>query len=82
MPAGPGYQAAFAERIRRDTGVMTGALGMITSAEQAEHVLRTGQADLVFLARAILRDPYWALHAAGKLKAEVPWPNQYLRAKD
>ena len=82
IPAGPGYQAAFAERIRKDAGVPTGAVGFITSAEQAEHVLRSGQADLVLLARAMLRDPYWALHAARKLRADVPWPKQYLRAKD
>jgi 2,4-dienoyl-CoA reductase-like NADH-dependent reductase (Old Yellow Enzyme family) len=82
IPAGPGYQAAFSERIRRDAGVPTGAVGFITSAEQAEHVLRSGQADLVLLARAMLRDPYWPLHAARKLRADVPWPKQYLRAKD
>jgi 2,4-dienoyl-CoA reductase-like NADH-dependent reductase (Old Yellow Enzyme family) len=81
VPMGPGYQAAFAERVRREAGVATGAVGMILAPEQAEHVLRAGQADLVLLARELLRDPYWPLHAAARLKAEVTWPNQYLRAK-
>ncbi len=81
VPAGPGYQATFSERIRREAGVLTGAVGMITSAEQAEHVLRSGQADLVLMARALLRDPYWPLRAAKRLGADVPWPKQYLRAK-
>jgi 2,4-dienoyl-CoA reductase-like NADH-dependent reductase (Old Yellow Enzyme family) len=82
VPAGPGYQAAFAERIRREAGIATGAVGMITSPEQAEHTLRSGQADLVLLARAMLRDPYWPLHAARRLRAEVTWPKQYGRAKN
>jgi 2,4-dienoyl-CoA reductase-like NADH-dependent reductase (Old Yellow Enzyme family) len=82
VPAGPGYQAAFAERIRREAGIATGAVGMITSPEQAEHTLRSGQADLVLLARALLRDPYWPLHAARRLRAEVTWPKQYGRAKN
>jgi 2,4-dienoyl-CoA reductase-like NADH-dependent reductase (Old Yellow Enzyme family) len=82
VPAGPGYQAAFSERIRREAGIATGAVGMITSPEQAEHVLRTGQADLVLLAREMLRDPYWPLHAAARLRAEAPWPKQYLRARN
>ena len=81
VPAAPGYQAVFSERIRREAGVPTGAVGLITSAEQAEHVLSTGQADLVLLARQILRDPYWPLHAARRLRVEVPWPKQYLRAR-
>ena len=81
VPLGPGYQTAFAERIRREASVPTGAVGMITSAEQAEHVLRTGQADLVLLAREMLRDPYWPLRAAARARADVPWPKQYLRAR-
>ena len=72
--------ARFAERIRRDAGILTGAVGMITSAEQADTILRTGQADVVFLAREFLRDPYWALHAAPKLHAKVSAPVQYARA--
>jgi 2,4-dienoyl-CoA reductase-like NADH-dependent reductase (Old Yellow Enzyme family) len=81
VPLGPGYQTAFAERVRREVGVATGAVGMITSPEQADHILRTGQADLVLLAREMLRDPYWPLHAAQRVRGEVHWPNQYLRAK-
>jgi 2,4-dienoyl-CoA reductase-like NADH-dependent reductase (Old Yellow Enzyme family) len=79
---GPGYQTPFAERIRRETGVPTGAVGLIRSAFQAEHILRTGQADLVILARELLRDPYWPLRAARKLRADAAWPVQYVRAKD
>jgi 2,4-dienoyl-CoA reductase-like NADH-dependent reductase (Old Yellow Enzyme family) len=80
IPVGPGYQTGFAQRIRKEAEVPTGAVGMITGAEQAEHILRTGQADLVFLAREFLRDPYWPLHAAQQLQDLVPWPPQYLRA--
>ncbi len=81
MPIGPGYQTPFAERIRREAGIPTAAVGLITSAPQADHILRTGQADLVVLARQLLRDPYWPLKAAAELKAETAWPKQYLRAK-
>jgi len=80
IPVGPGYQTPFAERTRRETGVMTGALGMITSAVQAEHILATGQADAVVIAREMLRDPYWPLRAARELGQAIPWPVQYLRA--
>jgi 2,4-dienoyl-CoA reductase-like NADH-dependent reductase (Old Yellow Enzyme family) len=59
----------------------TAAIGLITSAAQAEHILRTGQADMVFLARAFLRDPYWPLHAARELGATIGWPPQYERAR-
>jgi 2,4-dienoyl-CoA reductase-like NADH-dependent reductase (Old Yellow Enzyme family) len=81
VPMGPGYQAPFAERIRREAGVATGAVGMIVSPEQADHVVRSGQADLVLLAREILRDPYFPLRAARVLGHEGPWPRQYLRAR-
>ncbi|HEX9052581.1 MAG TPA: NADH:flavin oxidoreductase/NADH oxidase [Anaeromyxobacter sp.] len=81
VPAGPGYQTAFAERIRRETGVPTGAVGMITSPAQADHVVRSGQADLVLLAREMLRDPNFPLRAAHALGHEGPWPKQYLRAR-
>jgi 2,4-dienoyl-CoA reductase-like NADH-dependent reductase (Old Yellow Enzyme family) len=77
---GPGYQVPFAERIRRDAGIATGAVGMITEAGQADAIIRGGQADLVLLARELLRDPYWPLHAADTLGHVVPWPAQYLRA--
>jgi len=77
---GPGYQVPFAERIRRDAGVATGAVGLITEAVQADRIIRNGQADVVLLARELLRDPYWPLHAADALGETVPWPPQYLRA--
>ena len=80
VPIGPGYQTPFAERIRCETGVATGAVGMITSPAQADHIIRTGQADLVLLARELLRDPYWPLRAARELGQKVSWPVQYLRA--
>jgi 2,4-dienoyl-CoA reductase-like NADH-dependent reductase (Old Yellow Enzyme family) len=80
IPMGPGYQTPFAERIRRDAGIMTGAVGLITSPIQAEHIIHTGQADLVFLAREMLRDPYWPLRAARELGAAVPYPVQYARS--
>jgi len=80
IPIGPGYQAPFAERIRREAGVATGAVGMIMSPTQADHILRTGQADLVLLAREMLRDPYWPLRAGRELGHPIPWPLQYLRA--
>jgi 2,4-dienoyl-CoA reductase-like NADH-dependent reductase (Old Yellow Enzyme family) len=80
MPIGPGYQTPFAERIRREARIPTGAVGMITGAAQAEHILRTGQADLVLLARELLRQPYWPLEAARELGNAISWPTQYLRA--
>lgn len=81
VPVGPGYQTRFAERVRQEAGIATGTVGMITEAAQAEHILRTGQADLILLARELLRDPYWPLHAAEFLEDKtVPWPVQYLRA--
>jgi 2,4-dienoyl-CoA reductase-like NADH-dependent reductase (Old Yellow Enzyme family) len=82
IPAGPGYQAPFAERIRREAGIKTGAVGLIRSADQAEHVLRSGQADVVILARQLLREPYWPLAAAKQLGVQVRWPPQYDRARD
>jgi 2,4-dienoyl-CoA reductase-like NADH-dependent reductase (Old Yellow Enzyme family) len=82
IPTGPGYQVPFAERIRRDARVLTGAVGLLRSAWQADQVLRTGQADVVLLARELLRDPYWPLHAARKLGMTIPWPPQYERARD
>jgi 2,4-dienoyl-CoA reductase-like NADH-dependent reductase (Old Yellow Enzyme family) len=80
IPVGAGYQTAFAERIRREAGIMTGAVGMITSPVQAEHIIRTEQADAVIMAREFLRDPYWALRAARDLEQPIAWPVQYLRA--
>ena len=80
IPTGPGFQVHFSERIRKETGIMTGAVGLITSAEQAEEIIRIGQADMVFLGRQLLRDPYWPIHAAEKLKEEIARPLQYERA--
>ena len=80
IPIGPGYQTPLAERIRREASVPTGAVGLITSPQQADHIIRTGQADLVLLAREMLRDPYWPLHAAEELDVKMSWPVQYLRA--
>ena len=82
VPVGPGYQTPFAERIRREARMRTGAVGLIRAPEQAEHILRTGQADVVILARQLLRDPYWPLAAARQLGVQVPWPVQYERARD
>ena len=80
IPAGPGYQTPFAEQIRREAGVMTGTVGFITAPAQADHIVRTGQADMVLLARQMLRDPYWPLRAARELGYPTTWPVQYLRA--
>jgi 2,4-dienoyl-CoA reductase-like NADH-dependent reductase (Old Yellow Enzyme family) len=80
IPVGPGYQTAFAERIRRESEVITGALGMITSAVQAEHILATEPADAVVIAREMLRDPYWPLRAARELGQAISLPVQYLKA--
>ena len=80
IPVGPGYQVAFAERIRREAEIRTGAVGMITSPVQAEHIIRTEQADAVIMAREFLRDPYWPLRAGRELDEPIAWPVQYLRA--
>jgi len=80
IPVGPGYQTAFAQKIRNEAKIMTGAVGMITSPVQAEHIIRTGQADAVIIAREFLRDPYWPLRAARELDQPIAWPVQYLRA--
>jgi 2,4-dienoyl-CoA reductase-like NADH-dependent reductase (Old Yellow Enzyme family) len=79
-PIGPGYQVPFAERIRRDVGIMTGAVGLITTPTQADDIISSGRADCVLLARELLRDPYWPLHAAAALGQPITWPAQYLRA--
>mgnify|MGYP002777852110 CR=1 FL=1 len=79
---GPGYQVGYAKRVRREAGVATGAVGLITTPAQADAVVRAGQADLVLLGRELLRDPHWPLRAARALGAAVPWPRQYERAAD
>jgi 2,4-dienoyl-CoA reductase-like NADH-dependent reductase (Old Yellow Enzyme family) len=80
IPLGPGYQVPFAERVRRDAGIATGAVGLITTPAQANAIVSEGRADCVLLARELLRDPYWPLHAARALGQAVDWPAQYLRA--
>jgi 2,4-dienoyl-CoA reductase-like NADH-dependent reductase (Old Yellow Enzyme family) len=80
IPVGPGYQTAFADQIRREANILTGAVGMITSPIQAEQIVNTGQADAVIIAREFLRDPYWPLRAARELGQPISWPVQYLRA--
>ena len=78
-PVGPGFQTPFAERIRREVGLPTGAVGLITDPTQADHIIRTGQADLVLLGRRFLREPFWPTRAAQELGVEVKRPVQYLR---
>jgi 2,4-dienoyl-CoA reductase-like NADH-dependent reductase (Old Yellow Enzyme family) len=81
VPLAPGYQVPFAAEVRERTPIATGAVGLLTEPEQAEAIVARGQADLVLLARQMLRDPYWPLHAAQALGAEGSWPVQYLRAR-
>jgi 2,4-dienoyl-CoA reductase-like NADH-dependent reductase (Old Yellow Enzyme family) len=81
IPVSPGYQVPFAARVRREASIATGAVGMITETKQADDIIRNGEADLVLLARAMLRDPYWAAHAARDLGQPYDWPVQYGRAK-
>lgn len=81
IPVGPGYQVPFASQILRETGVPTAAVGLITEPAQADAIVREGQAEIVALARELLRDPYWPLHAARVLGCDVPWPPQYERAR-
>lgn len=80
IPAGPGFQTPFAEQIRREAGMPTGTVGFITGAAQADQIIRTGQADIVLLAREFLRNPYWPLEAAVEVHQQIAWPKQYLRA--
>jgi 2,4-dienoyl-CoA reductase-like NADH-dependent reductase (Old Yellow Enzyme family) len=81
IPDGPGFQVPFAAAIRREVKMPAAAVGLITSPSQAEQTLVCGDADAVFLARQMLRDPYWPLHAARSLGKDIPWPDQYARAK-
>jgi 2,4-dienoyl-CoA reductase-like NADH-dependent reductase (Old Yellow Enzyme family) len=80
IPLGPGYQVHHSETIHRQADLPTGAVGMITEPAQADQIIRTGQADLILLAREMLRHPYWPLHAANVLRQPIPWPVQYARA--
>ena len=80
IPVGPGFQVPFAARIRKEAGIPTAAVGMITQPQQASEIIASGEADIVLLAREMLRDPYWPLHAAAALGETASWPVQYLRA--
>jgi 2,4-dienoyl-CoA reductase-like NADH-dependent reductase (Old Yellow Enzyme family) len=81
IPLSPGYQVALAEQIKHETGILTGAVGLITNAEQAEEILANNRADLILIARESLRDPQFPLHAAHALGDDIDWPLQYVRAK-
>jgi 2,4-dienoyl-CoA reductase-like NADH-dependent reductase (Old Yellow Enzyme family) len=81
IPLKPGYQVEFAEAIKKQADILTGAVGLITEAKQADEIIQTGQADVVLLARELLRDPHFPLRAAHELGHEVKWPLQYERAK-
>ena len=81
IPLAPGFQTPFATAIRNKADIATGAVGLITDPNQAENIIAAGQADVVFMARELLRDPYWPLHAAHTLHVDVHWPHQYQRAK-
>lgn len=81
IPLSPGYQVGFSTAIKKEASILTGAVGLITTAEQAETILQQQEADLIFLARELLRNPYFPLHAAMQLGDEVAWPSQYERAK-
>jgi 2,4-dienoyl-CoA reductase-like NADH-dependent reductase (Old Yellow Enzyme family) len=80
IPAKPNYQVPFAAAVRK-TGMPTGAVGIIIEPHQAEEIIATGEADLVFMAREMLRDPYFPLRAARELEYDIKWPVQYERAK-
>jgi 2,4-dienoyl-CoA reductase-like NADH-dependent reductase (Old Yellow Enzyme family) len=77
----PMYQVPFAERIKKETALLSGAVGLITTAAECDQIIAEGKADVIFLARQLLRDPYFPLHAAKELGVDIPWPEQYLRAK-
>jgi 2,4-dienoyl-CoA reductase-like NADH-dependent reductase (Old Yellow Enzyme family) len=81
IPLGPGYQVHFAETIKKETGILTGAVGLITSASQANEIIKTGKADMILIARESLRNPNFPLMAAHELNVDVEWPDQYVRAK-
>lgn len=81
IPVGPGYQVPFAEKIKKEAGILTGAVGLITEPAQANEIIESGQADIVLLAREMLRDPYFPLTASYELDADIQWPSQYERAK-
>ncbi|HSZ35249.1 MAG TPA: hypothetical protein VK772_18180, partial [Puia sp.] len=81
IPLAPGYQVPFAQKIKAEAGILTGAVGLITSAVQSNEIIISGKADLIFIARESLRNPNFPQTAANELKVNVDWPSQYLRAK-
>ncbi len=81
IPLKPGYQVEFAEKVKKETGALTGAVGLITTSKQADEIIQEGEADFIFMAREMLRDPYFPLRAAHELGHEAKWPVQYERAK-
>lgn len=81
ISVGPLYQVPFAEKVRQGSGILTAAVGLITTVAECEAIIKEGKADMVFLARQMLRDPYFPMHAAKELGADIRWPDQYLRAK-
>jgi 2,4-dienoyl-CoA reductase-like NADH-dependent reductase (Old Yellow Enzyme family) len=81
IPVGPGYQVQFAETIKKETGILTSAVGLITEPHQAEEIIATSKADAVMLARAMLRNPHWPMWAAEELGVRIPWQQQFERAR-
>ena len=81
ITATPGFQVGFAAQIKAEANIPTGAVGLITTSSQAKAILQNSQADLIFMARQLLRSPYWPLQAAAELQHDVDWPPQYARAK-
>jgi len=81
IPVKPGYQVEFADKVKKESGILTGAVGMITEPKQADEIIQEGEADLVIMAREFLRDPYFPLRAAHELSQDTKWPLQYERAK-
>ncbi len=81
IPVGPLYQVSFSEKIKKETGILTGAVGLITTAEEAEQILAANKADVIIMARQLLREPYFPLNAAKQLGVDLKWPSQYERAK-
>jgi 2,4-dienoyl-CoA reductase-like NADH-dependent reductase (Old Yellow Enzyme family) len=81
VTASPGFMVTYAEQIKKESGILTSAVGLITQAQQAEDILQKDQADLILIARESLRNPNFALNAAKQLGDEIEWPRQYLRAK-
>ena len=81
MLIGPGYQVPFSEAIKKATGILTSAVGLITDVHQAEEIVASDRADAVMLARAMLRNPRWPMAAAEELGVRIPWPIQYERAR-